>query len=315
MSDIVLYSIITVSAIGVIAALILFIAAQKFKVIEDPRIDDVEEALPGANCGGCGVPGCRPFAEACVKADTFESLFCPVGGNDCMVEVAKILGKTAIEKDPEVAVIACNGCPEHRSRTNEYDGATNCRVASNLYGGDTACSYGCLGLGDCVDVCNFDAIYIDEKTKLPVVSDDKCTACNACVEICPKNIIELRKKNKKDRKIFVSCVNEDKGGSAKKSCSVACIACGKCVKECAFDAIIVENNLAYIDPIKCKLCRKCVSVCPTNSIIEIGFPPKKIKAPKEDKPTIKKEKVNKVVAKIEKETEVISTKKNPPVKE
>ncbi len=306
MSDIIIYSIITVSATGVLAAIILFIASQKFKVFEDPRIDQVEEALPGANCGGCGVPGCRPFAENCVKSDTFDDLYCPVGGNSCMKEIADILGKKAVEKAPEVAVVQCSGCPKHRKRTNEYDGAKSCKIEASLYSGNTACSYGCSGLGDCVDVCTFDAIHINPETKLPEVIDGKCTGCNACVEACPKNIIELRPKKKKDRKIFVSCMNKDKGGAAKKSCAVACIGCKKCQKECKFDAIIIENNLAYIDPIKCKLCRKCVPVCPTNSIVEIGFPVRKPKPPKKDK-IVKAKKEDKI--KKEKNVEIISTKK------
>ncbi len=268
-------TIISLSVIGVLAAMILFVVAQKFKVYEDPRIDQVEAVLPGANCGGCGFPGCRGFADACVKAALLDNLYCPVGGNDCMKQVASTLGKVAAEKDPQVAVIRCSGSPAQRVRTNFYDGAGSCAVASSLYAGDTGCSYGCLGMGDCVEACDFEAIYMDSETLLPVVIDDKCTACGACVKACPKEIIELRKKNKKDRKIFVSCVNMDKGAVAKKACAVACIGCKACVKVCAYDAITVENFLAYIDPVKCKLCRKCVEVCPTHSILEINFPPRK----------------------------------------
>lgn len=275
MSDIVIYTIITVSSIGIVAAIILYAAAQKFKVYEDPRIDEVEEELPSANCGGCGYAGCRNFAEECVKAENLELLFCPVGGNDLMKKVASILGKDAVEKAPQVAVIRCSGSFEHRPKVNFYDGASNCTINTQLYSGDTGCENGCLGLGECVDACTFDAMYMDEKTGLPVVIEDKCTACGDCVRACPKDIIELRNKGKKDRRIYVSCINEDKGGIAKKNCSVACIGCTKCEKECKYEAITIKNFLAYIDFNKCVLCRKCAPVCPTNAILEINFPPKK----------------------------------------
>jgi RnfABCDGE-type electron transport complex B subunit len=269
---------------GALSALILYLAAQKFKVFEDPRINLVEEALPAANCGGCGFPGCRAFAEALVKADDISDLNCPVGGADVMAEVAKILGKEVGKADPLVAVLRCNGTCELRPRNNKYEGATSCAAAALLYGGETGCSYGCYGLGDCVKACAFDAMHMDEETGLPVINEDNCVACGACVEACPKDIIELRKKGPKGRRIFVSCVNKEKGAVAKKACSVACIGCGKCVKECPFDAITLENNLAYIDYEKCRLCRKCVVVCPTHAIHEINFPPRKEKPAAEKTP-------------------------------
>ena len=275
MSQIILFTIITLVAIGAAAAIILYFVAQKFKVFEDPRIDQVEEALPAANCGGCGFPGCRNFAETLVKTESWDDLFCPVGGNDTMAKVASILGKEAIAQAPRVAVVRCNGTPEFRPRTNVYDGAPTCAIAHSLYTGEGGCPHGCLGEGDCVAVCNFDAIHMDPVTELPVVIDDNCTACGACVDACPRDIIELRKKNKKDRKIFVSCINEEKGAVAKKNCSVACIGCAKCFKVCPHDAITMNNNLAFIDADKCKLCRKCVVVCPTSAILELNFPPRK----------------------------------------
>ncbi len=275
MSQIILFTILTLVAIGAAASIILYFVAQKFKVFEDPRIDQVEEALPAANCGGCGFPGCRNFAETLVKTESWDDLFCPVGGNDTMAKAASILGKEAIEQAPRVAVIRCNGAPEFRPRTNVYDGAPTCAIAHSLYTGEGGCPHGCLGCGDCVVVCNFDAIHMDPLTELPVVVDDNCTACGACVEACPRDIIELRKKNKKDRKIFVSCINEEKGAVAKKNCSVACIGCSKCFKVCPYDAITMNNNLAFIDSDKCKLCRKCVVECPTSAILEIHFPPRK----------------------------------------
>ncbi len=275
MSSTIVITIATLTILGIALAIVLYLVARKFKVFEDPRIDDVEAALPGANCGGCGYAGCRAFATAAVKVDDLSSLFCPVGGNSSMASVAKILGKAVAEKEPQVAVVRCNGTPEHRPRTNVYEGATSCAIAASLYAGDTGCTFGCLGKGDCAISCQFDALYMDKKTGLPVVDEAKCTACGACVKACPKLIIELRKKGPKGKRIFVSCVNKDKGGIAKKACTAACTGCTKCQKVCTYEAITIENNLAYIDWQKCKLCRKCASECPTNAIWEVAFPPRK----------------------------------------
>jgi Na+-translocating ferredoxin:NAD+ oxidoreductase RNF subunit RnfB len=190
-----------------------------------------------------------------------------------MATAASILGREAVEQAPRVAVVRCNGTPEFRTRLNIYNGAPTCAIVHSLYMGEGGCPHGCLGEGDCVRSCDFDAIHMDPATRLPVVVDDKCTACGACVDACPRDIIELRKKNKKDRKIYVSCINEEKGAVAKKNCSVACIGCSKCFKICPHDAITMENNLAFIDSEKCKLCRKCVAECPTQAILELNFPP------------------------------------------
>lgn len=276
MDEILAHTVLVLLILGVLAAVLLFFVARKFFVYEDPRIDEVEALLPSANCGGCGYPGCRGFADAIVKAGNMSGFYCSVGGVDVMNSVASKLGLVAEAQDPMVAVVRCAGSCDKRARTNTYVGKRKCSVATALYGGETGCSYGCHGFGDCVDVCLFDAIHIDEKTGLPVVDQDKCTACGACVTACPKMIIELRKKGIKERRVFVSCVNEAKGGVAKKSCDAACIGCGKCVKACPFEAIELKNNLAYIDYNKCKLCRKCVDECPTGAIWAVNFPVKKI---------------------------------------
>lgn len=273
--NVIVISLIVLGGIGCLSAVILYVVAQKFKVDEDPRIDQVEAVLPGANCGGCGKAGCRNFAEACVKADTLDGLLCPVGGAPVMAKIGAILGREVVASDPLVAVVRCNGSCANRPRTSTYDGTRSCRIMGNLYAGETGCRFGCLGCGDCVAACQFGAIEMNGETGLPEVDDAKCTACGACVKACPKSIIELRKKGPKSRRIFVSCVNKDKGGVARKACTAACIGCGKCAKVCAFEAITVENNLAYIDFTKCRLCRKCVAECPTGAIHELNFPPRK----------------------------------------
>lgn len=274
--NLIVIAVIALGAIGALCAIILFLAAKKFAVYEDPRIAQAEAALPGANCGGCGYPGCHGFAEACVKADDFGKMLCPVGGAETMAKIGAILGKEVGSSVPMIAVVRCNGSCANRPHTNRYDGAASCAIASALYGGETGCSYGCLGCGDCVAACKFDAIKINPDTLLPEVDEDKCTACGACAKACPKNIIEIRKKGPKSRRLFVSCVNKDKGVVARKACSAACIGCGKCAKTCEFGAITVENNVAYIDYNKCRLCRKCVEVCPTGAIHELNFPPRKV---------------------------------------
>ena len=284
----ILIAVISLGGFGVIGAVLLFAASKKFEVYVDPRIPLVQEELPGANCGGCGFPGCSAFAEACVSADSMNGLYCPVGGADIMDKVVAILGKEISASDPTVAVVRCNGTCEARPRLSQYDGVKNCSIASSLYGGDTGCSYGCFGYGDCELSCPFDAIHINPKTLLPEVIEEKCTACGNCVKACPKMIIELRKRGPKSRRIFVSCVNKDKGGAAKKACDNACIGCSKCQKECTFEAITISNNLAYIDHQKCRLCRKCVAACPTKAIREVNFPPRKEAAPDESKVTKEK---------------------------
>ena len=240
---------LSLGGIGAISAIILYLVAQKFKVYEDPRNGQVEAVLPGANCGGCA-----------------------------------ILGMEAGEVTPKVAVVRCNGNCANRKKTNHYDGASSCAIEAALYSGETGCSYGCLGNGDCENACSFGAIRINPETRLPEVDEELCTACGACVKACPKGIIELRNKGPKSRRMFVSCVNKDKGAVARKACSAACIGCGKCAKECPFDAITITNNLAYIDFQKCRLCRKCEAVCPTGAIHSVNFPPRKPVEAKTDAP-------------------------------
>ena len=212
-----------------------------------------------------------------MKAGSLEGKLCPVGGQPTMEKVAAILGLEATASEPKVAVVRCNGTCANRPRITTYNGVRSCAIAHATYGGETGCSFGCLGCGDCVSACQFDAIHINPETGLPEVDENKCTACGACSKACPRNIIEIRPKGKNNRRVVVMCVNKDKGAVANKACSASCIGCGKCVKVCPFEAITLENNLAYIDPAKCKSCRKCEMECPKGAIHAINFPPRKQK--------------------------------------
>lgn len=279
MIDGILIAVIVLGAIGLVAALVLYLCSKRFAVVEDPRIAQVTETLPGANCGGCGFAGCSGLADALIKgadAGSIDGLVCPVGGQEVMGKVADLLGMAIANGDPMMAVVRCNGTCDLRPKLAEYNGLRTCAAMNACGAGETACGFGCLGCGDCVAACLFGAIYINPETGLPEVDDEKCVACGACVKVCPRNIVELRKKGPKSRRVFVSCVNKDKGPVAMKACKAACIGCGKCEKECPFGAISVENNVSYIDFNKCRLCRKCVAVCPTKAIHAVNFPqPKK----------------------------------------
>ncbi len=276
----ILTAVIVLGGIALVSAVILYVCSKKFAVHEDPRIGQVSAILPGANCGGCGYPGCAGMASALVKgadAGSIEGLFCPVGGSDVMGQVADLLGMAVANSEPKVAVVRCNGTCELRQRIAVYDGLKTCSAVNSCGAGETGCGYGCLGCGDCVNACSFGAIVMNPETGLPEVDEDKCTACGACVKACPRHIIELRKKGIKNRRVYVRCVNKDKGAIAMKTCKAACIGCGKCEKECKFDAITIENNLSYIDPEKCRLCRKCVEACPTHAIVAVNFPAPKVR--------------------------------------
>ena len=288
--SLILVAVISLGAIGLISAVILYVASKKFAVYEDPRIAQVAEVLPQANCGGCGFPGCSGFAAACVKAGSLEGKMCPVGGQPTMEKVASILGLEAAASEPKVAVVRCNGTCANRPKLTQYDGVRSCVVANSTFGGETGCTFGCLGCGDGVSACQFDAIHMNPETGLPEVDESKCTACGACSKACPRNIIEIRPKGKNNRRVYVQCVNKDKGAVARKACAAACIGCGKCVKVCPFEAITLENNLAYIDPAKCKSCRKCEMECPQQAIVAVNFPPRKPKAeaPAAEKPAVEK---------------------------
>ena len=265
--------------VGIVAAIVLFFIAKKFHVEEDPRIDLICDLLPGANCGGCGFAGCRNLAETMVARGTMEGCSCPGTPKEKNDQIAAILGIEAADSTPKVAVVCCQGSCENSPAKVSYDSEISCFFANSLYAGEGLCPNGCLGCGDCVKACNFGAITIDPVTKLPVVDEEKCVGCGVCAKTCPRTVIEIRHKGPKNRRVYVACNNKEKGAVAMKNCKTACIGCGKCAKVCPFEAITVENNLAYIDYHKCKACRKCVDECPSGAILTVGFPPKK-EAPK-----------------------------------
>lgn len=273
--NVILIAVIVLGAIGLVAAVVLYVCSKKFAVKEDPRVSAVAGVLPQANCGGCGYPGCSGFADAVVKgadSGSIDGYFCPVGGQVVMGKVADLLGMAVANSEPMVAVVRCNGTCANRPKIVEYAGLRTCKAMSACGAGETGCGFGCLGCGDCVSACQFGAIVMNVETGLPEVDEEKCTSCGACVKACPRHIIELRKKGPKGRRVYVSCVNKDKGPVAMKACKAACIGCGKCAKECPFEAITVENNVSYIDPNKCRSCRKCEKVCPTHAIVAVNFP-------------------------------------------
>ncbi|MDE6135672.1 MAG: RnfABCDGE type electron transport complex subunit B [Muribaculaceae bacterium] len=264
--QLILYSVVLLGALGLLGAVVLYLTARRFSVVEDARIDSVEAILPGANCGGCGGRGCRDFAATCVEKGSLQGLYCPVGGADCMSRIAAVLGVSAVETEAKVAVVRCNGSCSARPPRYTYDGVMSCAVMDAVGVGTRGCPSGCLGCGDCTAVCAFGAISMDPATGLPAVDPEACTACGKCVGECPRHLIELRPAGKRGRRVWVACSNRERGAIARRTCAAACIGCSKCARECPFQAITITDNLSYIDPAVCKACGKCINVCPTGAI-------------------------------------------------
>ncbi|MDO4800503.1 MAG: RnfABCDGE type electron transport complex subunit B, partial [Bacillota bacterium] len=235
----IIYAGSVLGGLGIVFGVGLAYAAKKFAVEVDPKVPLVREALPGANCGACGYPGCDAFSQAVVAGEAPVS-GCTVGGNPTAKLVAEIMGVTAEEVARMVAKVKCMGSKDKCPDRYEYFGYSSCVAANQLSGGPKGCSYGCMGLGSCVQVCPFDAIHINA-SGLAEVDPEKCTACMKCIKICPKQVISLVPY---DQKTIVRCNNIEIGAHVKKNCAVACIACRICEKNCPSDAIHVINNLA-----------------------------------------------------------------------
>jgi len=251
------------AALGLILAGILVIANKRLFVYEDPRIDEVEDLLPHANCGACGTPGCRPFAEGLIEGQ-YEPAQCTVNSRDMNAVIADYLGVDLGKQDRRVARLACAGGRHVAYIRASYDGLESCRAAALVAGGGKGCAWGCLGMGDCADVCDFDAIHMD-RHGLPVVDEALCTACNDCVEVCPKGLFSLHSVG---HQLFVACRNLEKGEQAEAECEVICTACERCAQDSPEGLIEIRGNLAIVDYSKNSLAsRVAIERCPTGAIV------------------------------------------------
>lgn len=250
----------SLAILGALSGSGLAFASKKFFVEIDEKVQALIESLPGANCGACGFPGCSAYAEALINSETEISL-CAPGGEEIQDRISSILDKESTSFNKQVAQVACNGgmscCDKY-----QYNGAKTCAANNIATGGSKSCEYGCLGYGDCYRACPYDAIVMNNNL-IPIIDRDKCTACKKCITDCPKDLIALTAYQPKH---YVFCKSTEKGAVTRKQCSTGCIGCGICVKNCAYDAITMQNNLAIIDSALCTNCAICAEKCPTKSI-------------------------------------------------
>lgn len=256
----ILYATLIIGGVGLVLAVILSLASKFMAVPTDEKVEQVRACLPGANCGACGYSGCDGYAAAVAAGEAAPNL-CTPGGANTAKQLSDLLG-AEITVEKKFAFIKCNHGPDKAAREFSYNGAASCVAANLMYKGPLSCKFGCLGLGDCVNVCTYGALKIENGQ----VTVDKalCSGCGKCAAVCPKGIIEILPEK---AKIAVACSNTQKGAVARKVCTAACIGCGKCVKLCPADAITVENNLAHIDADKCIGCGECAAGCPTKCIV------------------------------------------------
>ena len=260
--QILITAVIALASLALFASLGLALAARVFAVEVDPRVEAIEDALPGANCGACGLPGCAELAKRIAEGKA-EVDACPVGGEGVAHSIAEIMGSVFEGGGAKnVALVLCGGDDSVAVRRFYYNGIYDCNSAATLFGGDKACSYGCLGLGTCAGVCPFGAIDM-LPSGLAVVDPEKCTGCTKCVAACPKGIIKMVPY---DKKVHILCSSHDKGGKVRRACKVGCIACQKCVKEAPEGAIAMVENLAVVDYGK-DVPEEIAGTCPMSTII------------------------------------------------
>ena len=251
------------AAIALVFSLLLTLANKVFEIPSDPRRDQIREALPGANCGGCGFAGCDALADA-IAAGKAPANACPVGGASVASQIAAITGGNApAESVKLVATVVCQGTADRCRTKFEYHGIEDCLAATLVNDGNRACSYACLGLGTCVRACKFDAIHIDEHDQIAVVDPEKCTSCGACVTACPKKVLDMQPITLPVRLL---CRAAEEGHVVSDNCKVGCVGCELCMQACKFDAIVMKNHLPVIDNGKCTGCMMCAEVCPTTAI-------------------------------------------------
>ena len=248
---------------GLIFGLVLTGTSKIFAVPSNPQRDAVREALPGANCGGCGFPGCDGCADA-IASGAAPAGACPVCSAEAKAKIAEIMGVEVPDaSNRKVARVICQGDCETANIKFDYQGIADCTAAMTVYDGYKSCKFACMGLGTCVKACKFDAISIDPVRKIAVVDEEKCTGCGACAAACPKDVITL---NSIKNQVMVLCRNTGKGKPVMADCKKGCIACGMCARNCPEQAITMVNNLPVIDYSKCTACGTCVEKCPTHVI-------------------------------------------------
>lgn len=256
----VLYAVLIITAVGLLAGVILSVASKLMAVPTDEKTEKIRACLPGANCGACGYTGCDGYAAA-ISAGDAEPDKCTPGGAATAAELSDVLG-VEVTATRTVAAVKCNHGVDKAAADFAYTGAVSCRSAKLLYGGQLQCKFGCLGFGDCVKVCERNAITVTDG--VAVVDKELCYGCGKCLSVCPNSVITLIPY---ESLVKVSCNNTEKGAYARKKCTAACIGCMKCVKVCENDAVKVENFLANIVTDKCTSCGKCAEVCPQNCIV------------------------------------------------